>query len=114
MRIVLAWFVVGYWRVSARKPFGLALSISFLLVEVLLYLQTQIIQAATGNGILLHVVHPDDPLPFVVFLIGYVNPVAAPFLIWSLLRHRPLFAPGRSRSPSSDDGVPGGRPERER
>lgn len=93
MLLVLAWFVVGYWRIAARKPLGLVLSVSFLLVEFLFYLQTQIVQAATGNGILLHVLHPDDPLLFVVFLIGYINLLATPFLVWGLLRYRESFLP---------------------
>jgi len=93
MLFVLAWFLLGYWRLAARKPLGLVLAVSFLAVEFLFYLQTQIVQAATGNGILLHVLHPDDPLLFVVFLIGYVNLVAAPFLVWALLRHRAAFLP---------------------
>ncbi len=93
MLFVLAWFLLGYGRLAARKPLGLILSVSFLGVEFLFYLQTQIVQAATGNGILLHVLHPDDPLLFVVFLIGYVNLVAAPFLVGALLRHRALFGP---------------------
>lgn len=93
MVAVLAWFAIGYWRLAARKSLGLALTVSFLAVEFLFYVQTQIVQAMTGHGLLLHVVHPDDPVLFVVFLIGYINLVAAPFLIGALVRHRAAFEP---------------------
>lgn len=104
MLAVLLWFLAGYRRLSARKPYGLALTISFLLVEFLFYLQTQLVQAVSGHGILLHVLHPDNPLLFVVFLIGYINLVAAPFLISALLRHRSSFVPD-AKAPQTAGGI---------
>lgn len=93
MSLVLLWFVSGYWRLRTRKTYGLPLTISFLVVEFLFYLQTQVVQLASGNGVLLHVAHPDGALLFTVFLIGYINLVAAPFLAWGLLAHRSDFSP---------------------
>jgi len=61
----------------------------FLIVEFLFYLSTQITQATSGKGILLHVISPDDPILFVVFGIGYLNLiVSAVFIVFTFINHR--------------------------
>ncbi|MDB5180229.1 MAG: hypothetical protein JWN12_861 [Candidatus Saccharibacteria bacterium] len=54
---------------------------AFLIIEFLFYLSTQITQAVSGKGILLHVIHPDDLILFVVFGIGYLNLITSAFFI---------------------------------
>lgn len=92
MGAVLAWFLTGYYRLATNKSFGYAITLAFLGTEFLFYLQTQIVQAVTGHGILLHVLHPDGVLLFGVFLIGYINFSAAPGFIYMLVRYRREFA----------------------
>jgi hypothetical protein len=91
MSFVLGWFVLGYSRLQRSKRLGYSLMLSFLIVEFLFYLQTQIVQAFSGRGILLHVIHPDDALLFVVFLIGYLNFIAAGWFVYFMIKHRPVF-----------------------
>ena len=61
---------------------------AFLIVEFLFYLSTQVTQALSGQGILLHVLHPDDAVLFFVFGIGYINLIVSGFYIAYLAIHR--------------------------
>ncbi|MDB5167683.1 MAG: hypothetical protein JWN26_828 [Candidatus Saccharibacteria bacterium] len=78
---VLAWFLFGFILLWHRKAKGYLLIIVFLVIEFLFYLSTQITQAFSGKGILLHVLHPDDPTLFIVFAIGYINLLASGFYV---------------------------------
>ncbi len=91
MVAVLAWFLAGYILLLKNSMTGFVSLISFLIVEFLFYLSTQITQAASGKGILLHVLHPDDPFLFIVFGIGYINFIAAGYFVIYLLRHKSIF-----------------------
>jgi hypothetical protein len=88
MSIVFAWFLIGFWLLIRKRFWGYVLLLSFLIVECLFYLMTQILQAASGKGILLHVLYPSDPVLFLVFGVGYINLIASVFFIYYLIRHK--------------------------
>jgi hypothetical protein len=91
MLIVFAWFLAGYILLWRQKLIGLILMFTFLSIEFLFYLSTQVTQAISGQGILLHVLQPSDPILFIVFGIGYINFIAAAYFIIHLLRNRQSF-----------------------
>ena len=91
MTIVLAWFLIAYWLLKQGKRVGYLTMLSFLVVEFLFYLQTQLVQLASGSGILLHVLHPDGTVLFCVFLIGYINFAASVYFISYLIKHRKSY-----------------------
>jgi hypothetical protein len=88
MSFVFAWFLVSFWWLWNRMQKGYLLILIFLIVEFLFYMSTQITQAVSGRGILLHVLHPNDPVLFIVFGIGYINLLASGFFISYLLLHK--------------------------
>jgi len=85
---VFIWFLIGYILLWKKALAGFLVLLSFLITEFLFYLSTQITQLLSGQGILLHVLRPNDPVLFVVFGIGYINFVAAGFFIFYLIRHK--------------------------
>ena len=85
---VLVWFLLGWNGLRRNKVWGYWTLLSFLLVEFLFYIQTQVVQAFSGKGILLHVLHYDGFVLFFVFLIGYINCIAAGYFIYYLLKYR--------------------------
>ena len=88
MMVVFAWFLAGYILLSKRTMKGFVIMLAFLITEFLFYLSTQVTQAVSGQGILLHVLRPSDPILFIVFGVGYANFVAAGFCIFYMTRHR--------------------------
>ena len=91
MTVVLMWFLTGYTLLLKQKMAGYIILITFLIVEFLFYLSNQVTQLASGKGILLHVLHPDDALLFVVFGLGYINFIAAGYFVFYLLRYKHIF-----------------------
>ncbi|MEO8104980.1 MAG: hypothetical protein ABI602_01450 [Candidatus Saccharibacteria bacterium] len=87
----LAWFVAGYQLLKNGHRRGYWLMLTFLSVEFLFYLQTQISQALLSHQLLLHVYHPDSGLLLIVFAIGYLNFGAALYFIGYLVHHRRSF-----------------------
>jgi hypothetical protein len=88
MTFVLVWFLLAFVWLWQAKTKGYFLLLAFLIVEFLFYLSTQITQILSGKGILLHVLHPDDPILFIVFAIGYINLVASGFFVYYLILHK--------------------------
>jgi hypothetical protein len=91
LSVTLFWFLSAYKLLTKRSIYGYYLMLSFLGVEFLFYLQTQISQLLISHQILLHVYRPDGVLLFMVFGIGYINFVAAAYFIGYLLRNRSEF-----------------------
>jgi Na+-translocating ferredoxin:NAD+ oxidoreductase RnfD subunit len=58
--IVLGWFLLGFVWLWQRKLVDYVLVMTFLVVEFLFYLSTQVAQVMSGKRPLLHVLHPDD------------------------------------------------------
>ena len=85
---VLVWFLLGFTWVWQGKTKGYAVMIAFLITEFLFYLSTQITQAVSGKGILLHVMNPEDPVLFMVFGIGYINLIVSGIFIILLIIDR--------------------------
>lgn len=91
MMAVLAWFLVGYSLLLKKSIVGYIVLMGFLIVEFLFYLSTQVTQVASGKGILLHVLHPDDVTLFIVFGLGYINFIAAGYFVYHLSCHKDAF-----------------------
>ncbi len=91
LSLVFVWFISAYILLKNGKKTGYYLMLTFLIIEFLFYLQTQIVQATTGHGILLHVLRPDNGLLFIVFFIGYVNFIASAYFIFYLIKYRSSF-----------------------
>lgn len=89
--LTLIWFLLAYRKILQGRAAGYWLMLSFLVVEFLFYLQTQISQALISHQIFLHVYKPDGVLLFIVFGIGYINFVAAAYFVGYLLRHKASF-----------------------
>ncbi|MBW4061043.1 hypothetical protein HJC99_00515 [Candidatus Saccharibacteria bacterium] len=88
---VLAWFLIGYHGLARYQKYGYILVLSFLSVEFLFYLQTQIAQYLSGHGIFLYVSSPHSLILFIVFGVGYINFIASAWFIYELLRHARSF-----------------------
>jgi hypothetical protein len=91
MGVVLAWFGVGFAGLRRGSRIGYYLTLTFLMVEWLFYLQTQIVQALTGHGILLYVWHPSDMVLFIVFGLGYINFFASFWFVYFMLSRKAMF-----------------------
>ncbi len=91
MSLVLVWFISAYLLLRKQKKSGYYLMLTFLAIEFLFYLQTQISQLLISHRILLRVYRPDSLLLFIVFAIGYANFIAAAYFIGYLLRNRKQF-----------------------
>jgi hypothetical protein len=99
MTVVLGWFLAGCYLLAQRKNIGYLLTVSFLIIEFLFYLQTQIMQYLSGRGVFLYVLHPDDWLLFLVFGIGYINFFASAWFIIHLLKRKSEYVSiSRSRT----------------
>ncbi len=88
LALTLAWFLTGFLLLVRQNALGYPLTLSFLLVDFGFYLFNIITSSIHGFGPLYHLSRLDDPILWVVFLVGYVNFVAAGYLIWQLLRGR--------------------------
>jgi hypothetical protein len=86
--IVLGWFLLSFVWLWQGKTKGFIFIIGFLITEFLFYLSTQITQAISGKGILLHVINPNDTILFIVFGIGYLNLLVSGFFIIFLTVNR--------------------------
>jgi hypothetical protein len=89
--ITLIWFLIGYIKTAVGQLSGYYLLLSFLIVEFLFYLQTQISQLLISHQLFLHVLHPNGIVLLLVFGIGYLNFFASAFFIYYLLFNRRLF-----------------------
>ncbi len=89
--LALTWFILAIVLLAKKKSVGYYLIITFLAVEFLFYLMTQVTQALSGHGILLYVLHPTDLLLAFVFGVGYINFVAAGISLYILLRYKRNF-----------------------
>jgi len=65
------------------------MTLGFAIVDFVFYRFDAVSSSLHGFGPLYHLGRFDDPVPWVVFLVGYVNFVAARYLIWLLLRRGP-------------------------
>lgn len=88
--LTLIWFLMAYRKLLNGSKLGYFLMLSFLTVEFLFYLQTQISQLLISHRLFLHVYKPDGVLLFIVFGIGYINFFAAAYFVVYLLANRKL------------------------
>jgi hypothetical protein len=87
--LTLAWFLVGYFGLRARKPFGLWVLLSFLLVEGLFYLRTMLFGTAAFQ------LENPNLVIRIVFVIGYVTGVVSLFYFAMILAFRRQFRRSR-------------------
>ncbi len=89
LALTLVWFLAGFLLLVRRSPLGYPLTLSFLVVDFGFYLFNIVNSSVHGFGPLYHLSRLGDPVLWTVFLVGYVNFVAAGYLIWRLLRQGP-------------------------
>lgn len=87
----LIWFLIAFRLLTRGKRSGYYLLQSFLVVEFLFYLQTQISQWMVRHQLFLYVYHPHGLLLFIVFGIGYINFFASLYFMIYLLLNRAQF-----------------------
>lgn len=89
--ISLIYFVVVYQKLIRGFKAGYYMMLTFLAVEFLFYLQTQVSQLFISHQLFLHVYHPDGLLLFLVFGIGYINFIGAIYFIVYLSLNKDKF-----------------------
>ncbi len=90
--LTLAWFLVGYFGLRARRRFGYWVLLSFLLVEGLFYLHTLVFGAVAFQ-----LANPNLVIK-AVFLIGYATGIVSLIYFVALIvfRKRPIGIEGRA------------------
>lgn len=86
--LTLLWFLAGLRLASRGQAIGSRLLLSFLLADFGFYLYNAVAGTLHGYGPRYHLERVADPLLWVVFLIGYLNMLAAGGLLWHLLARR--------------------------
>ncbi|HZU18378.1 MAG TPA: hypothetical protein VFD01_17470, partial [Candidatus Dormibacteraeota bacterium] len=89
LALTLAWFLTGFLLLLRGSAAGYLMTLGFAIVDFVFYLFNAVNSSLHGFGPLYHLSRFDDPILWVVFLVGYVNFVAAGYLIWLLLRRGP-------------------------
>ena len=86
--LTLAWFLLGFTGLRARRAWGHLVLLGFLCVEALFYLR------AFVSGAVLHQLDHPDAVVRAVFVIGYVSGATAAVAAYLLIRYRRvLLAP---------------------
>jgi hypothetical protein len=87
----LAWFLVGFVLLLARRAAGFWLLVAYLALDCVFYFHNGSLLIQEGFGIPYHLARFDDPLLWGVFFVGDVNVVAAAYFLPYLLTHRRRF-----------------------
>ncbi len=80
----LAWFLVGFVLLLRHQSLGYWLTLSFLATDFTFYLWNSVMGTVHGYGPVYHLTRVTDPVLWTVFLIGYINFVAAGLMLWLL------------------------------
>ena len=80
------WFLAGLVLLRRGHPAGYWLTLSFLIVDFGFYLYNIVAGTIHGYGPLYHLANMRDPILWAVFLVGYLNFLAAGGLVWQLAR----------------------------
>jgi hypothetical protein len=89
LAITLLWFLTGLVLLTRRPVVGYWLTVCFLLADAGFYTFNVIGGAVHGYGPFFHLWTEQDPLLWTVFAIGYLNLVAAAYILLHLLRQGP-------------------------
>ncbi len=84
----LGWFLAGFVLMLHHHPLGYWLSVSFLATDFTFYLVNAVMGSVHGYGPLYQLTRVSDPVLWTVFLIGYINFVAAGLMLWLLMSGR--------------------------
>jgi len=84
----LAWFLVAVWRFRRGRRDGFWLLLGFALVQVVFYLDSEIVMAFIGYGLPYHLGRTADPFVWLAFAIGDLNFIGAAVAVLVLLRGR--------------------------
>ena len=84
----LVWFLVAAALYRAGRRAGYWLLLSYAAVQVIFYLNNEVLLAFAGYGLPYHLAHTDDLLVWVVFVIGDLNFLAAVGMVAFLLIDR--------------------------
>jgi hypothetical protein len=83
-----AWFLIALVMFRAGRRAGYWLLLGYALVQVLFYLNSEVLLAFVGYGLPYHLSRTQDPIVWLTFLAGDFNFVAAVGAVVFLLRHR--------------------------
>lgn len=83
--VTFLWFLVGYSLFIGGKKYGRGLLLSFLAAQIVFYGHAIVFGLINGSGIVAQLKTP-SPFLFVIFLIGYINFVAAGYYLVQLLK----------------------------
>jgi hypothetical protein len=89
----LVWFLVAFALFRARRTAGYWLLLLYAVVQLLFYLDSEVILAFAGYGLPYHLARTQDLLVWAVFIIGDLNFIAAIAMIAYLLKVRFASAP---------------------
>ena len=84
-----AWFLIAFATFRAGRRAGYWLLLGYALVQMLFYLNSEVLLAFVGYGLPYHLSRTQDPIVWLTFLAGDLNFVAAVGAVVFLLRHRP-------------------------
>lgn len=99
----LLWFLVALRLFLNGRRIGYWLLLAYAVIQVLFYIDGEVILAFVGYGLPYHLSHTQDLIVWLTFLIGDLNFIAAVAMtVYLLTRRRALL---RASSP---DGAPGG------
>ena len=92
----LVWFVVALWLFRRGAKAGYWLLLAYSLVQLMFYLDSEVLMSFCGFGLPYHLSHTDDPIVWLAFVIGDLNLLGAAVAVVYLLRRR-RSCPGRPR-----------------
>jgi hypothetical protein len=88
----LLWFMVAMRLFLNGRRIGYGLLLSYAIIQVLFYVDSEVILAFAGYGLPYHLSHTGDPIVWLTFLIGDVNfSAAVAMTIYLLARRRALL-----------------------
>ena len=86
--LTLGWFLIGWWLMARRIGAGYWITLAFLVTDFGFYLFNEIQGWVHGYGAVFHLTRFSDPILWAVFLVGYLNFIAAGYLLWMLAARR--------------------------
>jgi hypothetical protein len=84
----LAWFIAAALRFRSGRRSGLWLLVAYALVQLVFYVDSEIVMAFVGYGLPYHLGHTGDPIVWMAFAIGDLNFIGAAAAVAVLLRGR--------------------------
>jgi hypothetical protein len=87
----LGWFVVALWLFRRGSRGGYWLLVGYALVQLVFYLDSEVLMSFRGFGLPYHLAHTSDLIVWLAFVIGDLNFIAAGIAAFYLIRHRRTY-----------------------